>query len=122
MIGIEYMSGNHRFSKQAYGNMKEATAGLKDVPFKILLSHDPSHWNAEVTNKYKDMDLTLAGHTHGAQFGVEIPGVRWSSRTIFLQAVGRTLQPRQTVYLREPWIGIYRLSGSCWYSSGDYSD
>ncbi len=92
LIGIEYLSGNHSFSKQAYGNMKEATTGLKEVPFKILLSHDPSHWNAEVTSKYKDIDLALAGHTHGAQFGVEIPGLRWS--------------PAQ--YFYKQWAGLYK--------------
>lgn len=101
LIGIEYLSGNHRFSRQAYGNMKEATAGLKEVPFKILLSHDPSHWNAEITNKYKDIDLTLAGHTHGAQFGVEIPGLRWS--------------PAQ--YFYKQWAGLYKEGNQYIYTN-----
>jgi len=100
LIGIEYLSGNHRFSHQAYGNMQKATDGLKDVPFKLLLSHDPSHWNAEVTNKYKDIDLTLAGHTHGAQFGIEIPGLRWSpSQYFYKQWAGLYSEGNQHIYV-----------------------
>jgi uncharacterized protein len=100
LIGIEYLSGNHRFAHQAHGNMKQATANLKEVPFKILLSHDPSHWNAEVTTKYTDIDLTLAGHTHGAQFGVEIPGLRWSPAQYFYkQWAGLYNQGRQYIYV-----------------------
>jgi hypothetical protein len=100
LVGIEYQSGNHRFARQHYGDMKKATEGLKDVPFKILLSHDPSHWDAEVTNHYKDMDLTLAGHTHGAQFGVEIPGLRWSPAQYFYkQWAGLYQEGKQYIYV-----------------------
>ena len=100
VIGIEYLSGNSNFKRQSYGNMQQATTGLKQVPFKILLSHDPSHWNAEVTNKYKDIDLTLAGHTHGAQFGVEIPGIRWSpSQYFYKQWAGLYNQDKQYIYV-----------------------
>ena len=60
-------------------------------PFKILMSHDPSHWDAEVRPLYPDVDLALAGHTHGMQFGVEIPGFKWS--------------PVQYVY--KEWAGLY---------------
>ena len=63
---------------RARRSMKDATIGFTPESFNILLSHDPSHWNAEVTTQYKFMDLTLSGHTHGMQFGVEIPGFRWS--------------------------------------------
>lgn len=100
LIGIEYLSGNNRFTKQAYGNMLAATAGIKEIPFKILLSHDPSHWNAEVTTKYKDIDLTFAGHTHGAQFGVEIPGLRWSpSKYFYKQWAGLYNEGTQYIYV-----------------------
>lgn len=68
--------GSGRFSK--YGNMEETLRGVEDQQAKILLSHDPSHWDAEVRAKYTDIDLTLAGHTHGFQFGVEIGNFRWS--------------------------------------------
>ena len=60
-----------------YGNLETATSTVKELEFKILMSHDPSHWDAEVLNK-TDIDLTLSGHTHGMQFAIRIPGWRWS--------------------------------------------
>ncbi|GAA4333133.1 metallophosphoesterase [Flaviaesturariibacter amylovorans] len=89
LIGIENWGAKARFPK--YGKMDQAYPGTESVPFKILMSHDPSHWDAEVRPKYKDIDLTLSGHTHGMQFGVELPGFRWS--------------PVQYVY--EQWAGLY---------------
>lgn len=59
-----------------YGNLEKALNRTQSDTFKILLTHDPTHWDAQVTDT--DIDLTLSGHTHGAQFGVEIPGWRWS--------------------------------------------
>lgn len=76
LIGVENYSGHRNFSR--YGNMKTATENYEVQPVNILLSHDPSHWDAEITNKYKFVDLMLSGHTHGFQFGIEIPGFRWS--------------------------------------------
>jgi len=90
LIGVENWSAHRNFSK--HGDMKRATQGMENTPFKILLSHDPSHWNAEITNDYKDVDLTLSGHTHGFQFGVEIPGFKWS--------------PVQ--YFYKQWADLYR--------------
>src|SRR5665213_40470 len=89
LIGIENWSAKKRFSK--YGKMWEAYPGAEKYPFKILMSHDPSHWDAEVRPKYGEIDLTLAGHTHGMQFGVEIPGFKWS--------------PVQYIY--KEWTGLY---------------
>ncbi|MBN2636357.1 MAG: metallophosphoesterase [Prolixibacteraceae bacterium] len=91
LIGIENW-GARGFTK--YGDMKKATAGLEDsdVSVKILLSHDPSHWDAEVRKDYQDIALTLSGHTHGMQFGIEIPGFKWS--------------PVQYVY--KNWAGLYQ--------------
>ncbi len=89
LIGIENWSAKARFPK--YGNLEKAHAGSEAYPFKILMSHDPSHWKAEVLEKYPDIDLMLAGHTHGMQFGVEIPGFKWS--------------PVQYVY--KEWAGLY---------------
>ena len=89
LIGIENWSAKARFPK--YGNLEKAHAGSETYPFKILMSHDPSHWKAEVLEKYPDIDLMLAGHTHGMQFGVEIPGFKWS--------------PVQYVY--KEWAGLY---------------
>jgi len=91
LIGIENW-GARGFTK--YGDMEKAVAGLKDlnVPVKILLSHDPSHWEAQVRKDYPDIALTLSGHTHGMQFGIEIPGFKWS--------------PVQ--YLYKQWAGLYQ--------------
>jgi hypothetical protein len=60
-----------------YGNLKVAMNGSSELPFNILMSHDPSHWDAEVIDK-TNIDLTLSGHTHGMQFGIEIGNVKWS--------------------------------------------
>lgn len=90
LIGIENWSALDRFPK--YGSLQKAHEGTGDYPFKILMSHDPSHWDAEVKTKYKDIDLMLSGHTHGMQFGVEVPGFRWS--------------PVQYVYRQ--WAGLYK--------------
>ncbi len=89
ILGIENWSSKARFPK--YGNMKKTYEGTESIPFKILLSHDPSHWDADVKENYKDIDLTLSGHTHGMQFGVELPGFKWS--------------PVQYVY--KQWAGLY---------------
>jgi len=90
LLGIENWSAKARFPK--YGRMDLAYAGSEKYPFKILMSHDPSHWDTEVLTRYKDIDLTLSGHTHGMQFGVEIPGLKWS--------------PVQYVYKK--WAGHYK--------------
>lgn len=75
IIGMENW-GMGGFSK--YGDLRKATDGTQSQRFQLLMSHDPSHWDAEVMGK-TDIDLTLAGHTHGMQFGVEIPGIiKWS--------------------------------------------
>jgi predicted MPP superfamily phosphohydrolase len=90
LIGIENWGAKGNFSK--YGDLKKAYAGSEQQPFKILMSHDPSHWDAEVCKHYKDIDIMLSGHTHGMQFGVEIPGFRWS--------------PVQ--YMYKQWAGVYK--------------
>jgi predicted MPP superfamily phosphohydrolase len=88
IIGIE--NWGTRFQK--YGKMDIAHAGTDEAAVKLLLSHDPTHWDAQVRPMYKDIDATFAGHTHGFQFGVEIPGFRWS--------------PVQYVY--NQWGGLYQ--------------
>lgn len=90
IIGIENWGAMARFPK--HGDMVKACAGTENIPFKILISHDPSHWDAQVRPKYEDIDLMLSGHTHGMQFGVEIPGFKWS--------------PVQYVY--KEWDGLYQ--------------
>ncbi len=90
LLGIENWSNKARFPK--HGRMNLAYAGTEKYPFKILMSHDPSHWEGQVRTQYPDIDLTLSGHTHGMQFGVEIPGFHWS--------------PVQYVY--KQWAGLYQ--------------
>ncbi|WP_298368109.1 metallophosphoesterase [uncultured Lutibacter sp.] len=60
-----------------YGDLQKALAAVKDVKFKILLSHDPIHWSKEVVRK-TDISLTLSGHTHGMQAGVQTKNIKWS--------------------------------------------
>jgi predicted MPP superfamily phosphohydrolase len=60
------------------GDLDKALSGVGDKAFKILLSHDPTHWEEKVRYHPSNIHLTLAGHTHGAQFGVETAGFRWS--------------------------------------------
>nr|WP_068887368.1 metallophosphoesterase [Pedobacter panaciterrae] len=60
------------------GDLNKALAGTKADDFKILLSHDPSHWEAEVVKHPSKVHLTLSGHTHGMQFGIEALGIKWS--------------------------------------------
>ena len=75
ILGVENWGGG-RFQK--YGDLAKTYAGSEAAPVKILLSHDPSHWDAQVRPGHPDIDLMLAGHTHGMQFGVEIGDFRWS--------------------------------------------
>ena len=89
ILGIENWSNKARFPK--YGKMHLAYEGAANYPFKILLSHDPSHWEGEVKPNYPDIDLMLSGHTHGMQYGLEIPGIKWS--------------PIQYIY--KQWAGLY---------------
>lgn len=89
LLGIENWSAKGRFPK--HGKLDVAYEGAAAYPFKILMSHDPSHWDAEVKQQYKDINLMLSGHTHGMQFGVEIPGFKWS--------------PVQ--YMYKQWAGLY---------------
>lgn len=60
------------------GNLSKALSGLEPEMIKILLSHDPSHWDAEIKNHPLNIHLTLSGHTHGMQFGIELFGFKWS--------------------------------------------
>lgn len=75
LIGIENW-GSGGFAK--YGDLEKALEGVSDDSFKLLLSHDPSHWEEQTLDHSKHIHLTLSGHTHGMQFGIEIPGIKWS--------------------------------------------
>jgi len=75
LVGVENWGGG--FKKA--GDLKKAASRIKENDFKILLSHDPSHWELEVIKDAYHYHLTLSGHTHGMQFGIEIPGwFKWS--------------------------------------------
>jgi len=82
--------GAGRFSK--YGKLDLAYAGTEEAPVKLLLSHDPTHWDAQVRPNHPDIDMMFAGHTHGFQFGVEIGKIKWS--------------PVQYVY--KQWADLYQ--------------
>ena len=76
LVGVENW-GKGGFKKA--GDLKKASQNIKADDFKILMSHDPSHWEEEVINDDYHYHLTLSGHTHGMQFGIEIPGwIKWS--------------------------------------------
>ena len=98
LIGVQNISGRGSF--HSYGNLPKAMQGAGQYPFKILMSHDPSHWDKEVVANYKDIDLTLSGHTHGMQFGVEIPGFRWSPvKYVYPKWAGLYEEARQKLYV-----------------------
>lgn len=92
IIGVENwgMGPAIRFPK--YGKLDEAYRGTEDVPVRLLLSHDPSHWDAEIRPKFSNIDLTFSGHTHGFQMGIKIGDFKWS--------------PSQ--YMYKQWAGLYK--------------
>lgn len=89
ILGIENW-GVGRFAK--YGRMDLAVKDIDDVPVKLLLSHDPSHWRAQVLPEYPQIDAMFSGHTHGMQFGLVTEKFQWS--------------PAQYVY--KEWAGLYK--------------
>lgn len=90
IVGVENWGSSARFQK--YGDVGIASKGINTEDFNILLSHDPSHWNSIVSFENPEIDLTLSGHTHGFQMGIEIPGyVKWSP----------------SKYLYDQWAGLY---------------
>ncbi len=91
VIGVENYSVYDRFP--TYGKLSTAYEGTDKADFRLLMSHDPSHWEDEVTSQFKKIHLTCSGHTHGMQFGVEIPGwIKWS--------------PVKLMY--KQWAGLYQ--------------
>ncbi|WP_293298443.1 metallophosphoesterase [Pedobacter sp. UBA4863] len=89
ILGVENW-GMGRFPK--YGKMELATQNTEDLPIKLLLSHDPSHWRGEILQKYPEIDAMFSGHTHGMQFGVRLKDMQWS--------------PVQYIY--KEWAGLYQ--------------
>lgn len=101
ILGIENW-GTGRFPK--YGRMDLATKDTDDLPVKLLLSHDPSHWRAEVLPKYSQIDAMFSGHTHGMQFGVRTEDFQWS--------------PVQYIY--KEWAGLYQEKNQQLYVNVGY--
>lgn len=101
ILGIENW-GAGRFAK--YGQMDKAVLNTDDVPVKLLLSHDPSHWRAQVIPEYPQIDAMFSGHTHGMQFGIVTEKFQWS--------------PSQYVY--KEWAGHYKEGGQQLYVNVGY--
>lgn len=98
LIGVQNISGRSGF--RSYGNLQKACEGIDDMHFKILMSHDPSHWDAGVKKQYPGIDLMLSGHTHGFQFGIEIPGFKWSPvQYVYKQWAGHYTEGSQQLYI-----------------------
>lgn len=100
VLGVENYSAHPRFPK--YGDLARASAGTENASLKLLLSHDPTHWEDQVVKEkeFRDVAVTFSGHTHGMQFGVEIPGwFKWS--------------PIQYIY--KQWAGLYQREGQYLY-------
>ena len=89
VIGVENWGDFSRFPK--YGDIAKASLGTENSPVKLLLSHDPTHWDKIISQQNPDIDLTFAGHTHGFQFGIEIKNIKWS--------------PAKYIY--KHWAGLY---------------
>jgi predicted MPP superfamily phosphohydrolase len=92
LLGVENW-GKRGFVK--HGDLDKAIENIGDDEFKILLSHDPSHWEEKTVPHQKHIHLTMAGHTHGMQFGIEIPGIKWSP----------------VKYIYKQWAGLYEKAG-----------
>lgn len=99
VIGVENYSMMLRFP--SYGDLNKAHQNSGPSNYlKLLLSHDPSHWEGQVVPEFKDIDITFSGHTHGMQFGVEIPGwIKWSP----------------IKYIYKQWAGLYQIENQYLY-------
>lgn len=99
VIGVENYSAKGRFAN--YGDLSKAYEGSATAGLKLLLSHDPSHWEDEVLEKFQDIHITFSGHTHGMQFGLEIPGlIKWSPiKYVYKQWAGLYKKNKQFLYV-----------------------
>ena len=109
ILGIENWSEYSRFPK--YGRMDLAVKNTDDLPVKLLLSHDPSHWRAEVLPKYPQIDAMFAGHTHGMQFGVRTPHFQYSPiKYVYNEWAGHYQENKQQLYVNVGF-GFVGLTG-----------
>lgn len=102
ILGVENWGQLSRFPK--YGRLDLATKDTDDLPVKLLLSHDPSHWQAQVVPHYPQIDVMFSGHTHGMQFGVRTEHFQWS--------------PIKYVY--KEWAGLYHEANQQLYVNVGY--
>lgn len=102
IIGVENWGSSLRFPRK--GDIEKAKIGTEEAPVKLLLSHDPSHWRAQILPKHNDIDMMFSGHTHGMQFGVQFGDFQWS--------------PAQYVY--PEWSGLYENKGQQLYVNVGY--
>lgn len=97
ILGVENWSAISRFGRR--GRLDLATKNTDDLPVKLLLSHDPSHWRAQVLS-YPDIDAMFAGHTHGMQFGVRTEYLQWSPiQYIYKEWAGHYQEGAQQLYV-----------------------
>lgn len=108
LVGVE--NWGLKFKKA--GNLPLASEGLKPETFKVLLTHDPSHWEAEVVENPMNYGLTLSGHTHGMQFGIEIPGYfQWSPvKYVYPQWAGLYQKAKNYIYVNRGF-GFHAFAG-----------
>jgi len=90
LIGVENWGASPRFPK--YGDIEKAMKGTEDAAIRLLMTHDPSHWGEIIIPNNYPVDLSMSGHTHGFQFGIETPGIKWS--------------PAKWMY--KQWAGLYQ--------------
>jgi predicted MPP superfamily phosphohydrolase len=102
ILGCENWGELTRFPK--YGKMEPTIKGTEELPVKLLLSHDPSHWRAQIIPHYPQIDVMFAGHTHGMQFGVRTEHFQWS--------------PVEYVY--KEWAGLYHEGNQQLYVNVGY--
>jgi predicted MPP superfamily phosphohydrolase len=102
ILGVENWGAIHRFPRR--GRMDITVKNTDDLPVKLLLSHDPSHWRAQVLPEYPQIDMMFSGHTHGMQLGVQTEHFQWS--------------PVQYIY--NEWAGFYREGAQQLYVNVGY--
>ncbi|MDB5022779.1 MAG: metallophosphoesterase [Mucilaginibacter sp.] len=102
ILGVENWGSLSRFPKR--GRLDLAVKNTDDLPVKLLLSHDPSHWRAQVLPHYPQIDAMFAGHTHGMQFGIQTEYFQWS--------------PVQYIY--KEWAGLYHQGNQQLYVNVGY--
>lgn len=90
LLGVENWGTGDWFPQK--GDLDKALVGCEDKDFCVLMSHDPTHWDLKVLPHQRSIDLTLSGHTHGGQFGLDLPGFKWSS----------------VKYRYKRWMGLYQ--------------